>query len=62
MFENAGFYGMQVIERSEAPWQTVKGIEFRSVTVAAYKGKQGPVPRALPGGDLQGPVAEGDRR
>jgi arsenite methyltransferase len=42
MFENAGFYGMQIVERSEAPWQTVKGIEFRSVTVAAYKGKQGP--------------------
>ena len=42
MFENAGFYGMHVIERSDAPWQTIKGIEFRSVTVAAYKGKQGP--------------------
>jgi ubiquinone/menaquinone biosynthesis C-methylase UbiE len=42
MFENAGFYGMHVIERSEQPWQTIKGIEFRSVTVAAYKGKQGP--------------------
>jgi ubiquinone/menaquinone biosynthesis C-methylase UbiE len=42
MFENAGFYGMHVIERSEAPWQTIKGIEFRSATVAAYKGKQGP--------------------
>jgi ubiquinone/menaquinone biosynthesis C-methylase UbiE len=42
MFENAGFYGMQIVERSEQPWQTVKGIEFRSVTVAAYKGKQGP--------------------
>ena len=42
MFEAAGFYGMHVIERSDQPWQTVKGIEFRSVTVAAYKGKQGP--------------------
>jgi len=42
MFENAGFYGMHVIERSDLPWQTVKGIEFRSMTVAAYKGKQGP--------------------
>jgi len=42
MFENAGFYGMHVIERTEQPWQTIKGIEFRSVTVAAYKGKQGP--------------------
>jgi arsenite methyltransferase len=42
MFEAAGFYGMHVIERSDQPWQTVKGIEFRAVTVAAYKGKQGP--------------------
>jgi arsenite methyltransferase len=42
MFEAAGFYGMHVIERSDQPWQTVQGIEFRSVTVAAYKGKQGP--------------------
>jgi len=24
------------------PWQTVQGIEFRSVTVEAFKGKQGP--------------------
>lgn len=24
------------------PWQTVEGIEFRSVTVQAWKGKQGP--------------------
>ena len=42
MFEAAGFYGMHVIERGDQPWQTVKGIEFRAVTVAAYKGKQGP--------------------
>lgn len=41
-FEQAGFYGMQILERSDAPWQTVRGIEFRSVTVEAFKGKQGP--------------------
>lgn len=41
-FEEAGFHGIQILERDEAPWQTVEGIEFRSVTVAAYKGKQGP--------------------
>jgi hypothetical protein len=41
MFERAGFYGMTILERSEQPWQTIRGIEFRSVTVAAYKGKQG---------------------
>lgn len=41
-FEAAGFYGVTVAERSEAPWRTVEGIEFRSLTVIAYKGKEGP--------------------
>lgn len=40
-FERAGFYGMEIANRDEKPWQTVEGIEFRSVTVVAYKGKQG---------------------
>ncbi|HWY07238.1 MAG TPA: methyltransferase domain-containing protein [Candidatus Acidoferrales bacterium] len=40
-FENAGFYGIEILERQQDPWRTVEGIEFRSVTVAAYKGKQG---------------------
>ena len=41
-FEDAGFHGIEIIKREEEPWQTVEGIEFRSVTVVAYKGKQGP--------------------
>src|SRR5438093_5665242 len=41
-FAEAGFYGMQILARDEQPWRTVEGIEFRSVTVAAHKGKQGP--------------------
>ena len=41
-FSNAGFYGIQILKRDEKPWQTVEGIEFRSVTVEAFKGKQGP--------------------
>lgn len=40
-FERAGFYGMEIAKRESEPWQTVEGIEFRSVTVIAYKGKQG---------------------
>ena len=40
-FEEAGFYGMEVVKRDESPWQTIEGIEFRSVTVLAFKGKQG---------------------
>ena len=41
-FERAGFYGVQMPVLQEEPWQTVEGIEFRSATVIAYKGKEGP--------------------
>lgn len=41
-FEDAGFHGIEILKRDEAPWQTVEGIEFRSVTIQAWKGKQGP--------------------
>lgn len=40
-FEDAGFYGIRLLKRDSKPWQTVAGIEFRSVTVEAFKGKQG---------------------
>jgi SAM-dependent methyltransferase len=41
-FEQAGFYGIEVVERQDQPWATVEGIEFRSMTVRAFKGKEGP--------------------
>ena len=41
-FQEAGFYGIQVLKRDETPWQTIEGIEFRAVTVEAFKGKEGP--------------------
>jgi SAM-dependent methyltransferase len=41
-FEAAGFYGITLLKRDDLPWRTVRGIEFRSVTVEAFKGKQGP--------------------
>jgi arsenite methyltransferase len=41
-FENAGFYGVRVLVRQKEPWRTVEGIEFRSMTVEAFKGKEGP--------------------
>jgi SAM-dependent methyltransferase len=41
-FEEAGFHGITLLERAAEPWRTVEGIEFRSVTVAAWKGKDGP--------------------
>lgn len=41
-FERAGFHGIRLEKRDELPWQVVEGIEFRSVTVTAWKGKEGP--------------------
>jgi SAM-dependent methyltransferase len=41
-FEDAGFHGIHLVDRQASPWRTVRGIEFRSVTVVAFKGKQGP--------------------
>lgn len=41
MFADAGFYGIEIIDRQESPWQVINGIEFRSLTVRAYKGKEG---------------------
>lgn len=40
--ESVGFYGVEIAERSDRPWRTVEGIEFRSLTVTARKGKEGP--------------------
>ncbi len=42
MFEQAGFHGIEILSRQDRPWQTIDGVEFRSVTVRAFKGKQGP--------------------
>lgn len=41
-FEQAGFYGLEVVARQAEPWAVVRGIEFRSLTVRAWKGKEGP--------------------
>lgn len=42
MFAQAGLYGVEIIDRSDQPWQVVDGIEFRSMTVRAFKGTEGP--------------------
>jgi hypothetical protein len=39
-FSDAGFEGIVIDKRQEEAWQTVKGIEFRSVTLLAYKPSQ----------------------
>jgi ubiquinone/menaquinone biosynthesis C-methylase UbiE len=41
-FESAGFYGMEIVDRQTEPWAVIEGIEFRSLTVRAWKGKAGP--------------------
>jgi ubiquinone/menaquinone biosynthesis C-methylase UbiE len=41
-FEAAQFYGVQIEELHSEAYQTVEGIEFRAITVKAYKGKIGP--------------------
>jgi ubiquinone/menaquinone biosynthesis C-methylase UbiE len=40
-FEEAKFHGIR-IEGMQEPYQTIEGIEFRSMTITAYKGKEGP--------------------
>lgn len=41
-FLDAGFYGLRIVQRQSEPWQTVGDIEFRSMTVLAYKPVVGP--------------------
>lgn len=41
MFEEAGFYGIEILKRESKPWQVIQGIEFRSMTIRAFKGKEG---------------------
>ncbi len=42
MFESAGFYGIEILSRQAEPWQVIDGVEFRPMTVQAFKGKDGP--------------------
>lgn len=57
-FVDAGFYGVRIVERDSAPWRTVKGIEFRSLTVEAFKGKEGPCWEGLQAVIYKGPFSE----
>lgn len=41
-FERAGFHGIAIEKWETSPFAVVDGIEFRSVTVTAHKGKHGP--------------------
>jgi arsenite methyltransferase len=41
-FARRGFYGIRILHREKAPWRAVRGLEFRSVTLEAFKGGDGP--------------------
>ena len=41
-FEDAGFHGIEILTREQEPWAVVEGAEFRSMTIRAWKGKDGP--------------------
>ena len=41
-FEEAGFHGLTLESWNDKPFRTVGGIEFRSITLVAHKGKEGP--------------------
>jgi arsenite methyltransferase len=41
-FEAARFHGIRIDDFHGDAYQTVEGIEFRAITVTAYKGKEGP--------------------
>ncbi len=57
-FEAAGFHGIRILERQREPWRTVDGIEFRSVTVEAFKGKEGVCLERLQAVLYKGPFRE----
>lgn len=39
--EECGFYGIKIDKYGAKPWKVVEGIEYRSVTITARKGKEG---------------------
>ena len=55
LLEEAGFHAITIDKWDPAPWQTVNGIEFRSVTVTAEKGKAGPCWEGLQAVIYKGP-------
>ncbi|MHC4136847.1 MAG: methyltransferase domain-containing protein, partial [Planctomycetota bacterium] len=54
-FADAGFYAMRILARDDEPWRTVEGLELRSVTVEAFKGKEGPCYEGLQAVIYKGP-------
>lgn len=57
-FADAGFYGAQILVRQDEPWRTVEGFEFRSITIEAFKGKEGPCLERKQAVIYRGPFSE----
>jgi ubiquinone/menaquinone biosynthesis C-methylase UbiE len=56
--EDAGFYGIAIDQWESQPFQVVEGIEFRSVTLTATKGKEGPCDEANQAVVYRGPFRQ----
>ena len=41
-FAEAGLYGIEILQRGDAPYHVMEGVELRTMTLVAYKGKEGP--------------------
>ena len=46
-FTDAGFVSVEILVRQNDPWQTVEGIEFRSMTIRAWKHHKTETPDAI---------------
>ncbi len=57
-FSDAGFCRIRILKREATPWRTVRGIEFRSLTVEACKGPPDGAPDLSQAGISQGPIKE----
>lgn len=57
-FAAAGFYGIEILDRQHEPWAVIDGIEFRSLTVRAFKGKEGPCKEHLEAVIYRGPFRQ----
>lgn len=42
LLEDVGFHGVTIDKFDEDPWQVVEGIEYRSMTILAWKGDEAP--------------------
>lgn len=57
-FASAGFHGIRILSRDEQPWRRVNGIEFRGMTIEAFKAAGGPNSGRLQAIIYRGPFRE----